>query len=138
MVRAGARAAPVCLSKSTMRLAELITALPAVLNQVNGGVEIRSVIVDSRQVQPGDLFIAIPGVYIDGHRFIVEAVTKGAVAVVGERALSELFNHPDEAFTYVRVSNAREAWGWLCASRYDFPSQKMTWERDSFRAESPC
>ncbi|HEX3989912.1 MAG TPA: UDP-N-acetylmuramoyl-L-alanyl-D-glutamate--2,6-diaminopimelate ligase [Acetobacteraceae bacterium] len=46
------------------------------------GVEIGRVTVDSRQVRPGDLFVAVPGVFVDGRDFIPEAVRNGAVAVL--------------------------------------------------------
>ncbi len=109
-----------------MRLNHLVKALPTVLSQIGGDVEIHGVAVDSRCVRPGDLFVAIPGVSVDGHRFIAEAVAEGAVAVVGERPPQELTGLPWGAFTYVRVACAREAWGWLCAAWEGFPSRKMT------------
>jgi UDP-N-acetylmuramoyl-L-alanyl-D-glutamate--2,6-diaminopimelate ligase len=115
-----------------MRLTRLTAALPAVLGRVGGGAEIHGITADSRQVRPGDLFVAIPGVSVDGHRFIAEAVNEGAVAVVGERPPQELASDssgrrlPWGTFTYVRVPDAREAWGWLCAAWHDFPSRKMT------------
>lgn len=37
---------------------------------------------DSRQVRPGDLFVAVPGVFVDGRDFIPDAVRNGAVAVL--------------------------------------------------------
>ncbi len=64
-----------------MRLTELIAALPAVLARTGGDAEIHTVAADSRQVQPGDLFVATPGVSADGHRFIAQAV---AAAVIGD------------------------------------------------------
>ncbi len=44
------------------------------------GLEIGRVTADSRKVQPGDLFVAVPGVFVDGRDFIPEAVRNGAVA----------------------------------------------------------
>jgi UDP-N-acetylmuramoyl-L-alanyl-D-glutamate--2,6-diaminopimelate ligase len=108
-----------------MQLTGLMAALPAVLGRTGGDVEIRGIAVDSRQARPGDLFVAIPGVRVDGHRFIAEAVEKGVVAVVGERPRQELPVSPVGTFTYVRVPNAREAWGWLCAAWHDFPSRQL-------------
>ena len=107
-------------------MTRLVAALPAVLGRVGGDVEIHGVAADSRRVQPGDLFVAIPGLNVDGHRFIAEAVTEGAVAVVGEQSPQKLPDLPCDTFTYVRVPDAREAWGWLCAAWHDFPSRKMT------------
>ena len=103
-----------------------MAALPAVLGQVGGGAEIHGITADSRTVRPGDIFVAISGVSVDGHRFIGEAVNEGAVAIVGERPPEELDDLPWGTFTYVRVADAREAWGWMCAAWHDFPSRKMT------------
>src|ERR1700730_15785983 len=44
-----------------------------------------SVHTDSREVQPGGLFFALRGAETDGHRFIADAVAKGAVGIVVER-----------------------------------------------------
>ena len=46
---------------------------------------IRGVAIDSRRVQPGDLFFALPGRHADGHRFVAEALAAGAVMVVTRR-----------------------------------------------------
>jgi UDP-N-acetylmuramoyl-L-alanyl-D-glutamate--2,6-diaminopimelate ligase len=46
------------------------------------GLEIGRVTADSRQVRPGDLFVAVPGVFVDGREFIPDAVRNGAVAVL--------------------------------------------------------
>jgi UDP-N-acetylmuramoyl-L-alanyl-D-glutamate--2,6-diaminopimelate ligase len=109
-----------------MQLTRLTASLPTVLSRVGGDVEIHGVVADSRQVQPGDLFVAISGINVDGHRFIGEAVREGAVAVVGERPPQDLSDVPWGTFTYVRVPDAREAWGWLCAAQQGFPSRQMT------------
>jgi UDP-N-acetylmuramoyl-L-alanyl-D-glutamate--2,6-diaminopimelate ligase len=109
-----------------VRLGHLLNALPGVLGQVGGGVEIHGITADSRTVRPGDIFVAIAGVSVDGHRFIGKAVNEGAVAIVGERPPEELGDLPWGTFTYVRVADAREAWGWMCAIWHDFPSRKMT------------
>ncbi len=37
---------------------------------------------DSRRIEPGDLFVAVPGLHTDGSRFIADAVNRGAVGVV--------------------------------------------------------
>jgi UDP-N-acetylmuramoyl-tripeptide--D-alanyl-D-alanine ligase len=46
---------------------------------------IRGAAVDSRDVRPGQLFVALPGERTDGHRFIPEAVAAGASAVLVTR-----------------------------------------------------
>jgi UDP-N-acetylmuramoyl-L-alanyl-D-glutamate--2,6-diaminopimelate ligase len=44
--------------------------------------DVTAVCYDSREVIPGAVFVAIEGFAVDGHRYIPEAVKKGAVAVV--------------------------------------------------------
>jgi len=48
------------------------------------GVSPSGVADDSRQVRPGDLFLAYPGDLSDGRRYIADALAKGAVAVLWE------------------------------------------------------
>lgn len=112
-------------TEDRMRLSHLLEALPTVLAPVSGDVEIHGIAADSRCVDPGDLFVAIPGVHLDGHCFIAEALSEGAVTVVGERGRSALQELPRSTI-YVQVPNTREAWGWLCAAWHDFPSRKIT------------
>src|SRR5258708_2757367 len=54
------------------------------LPRVVAGLEIGRVTADSRRVKPGDLFVAVPGVFVDGRDFIPEAVRNGAVAVLAQ------------------------------------------------------
>lgn len=49
------------------------------------GVAVSRLCVDSRQVRPGDVFLAHPGHRVDGRRFIKDAVNAGAAAVLWER-----------------------------------------------------
>ena len=46
--------------------------------------EVGSIAYDSRQVSAGTLFFAVPGVHVDGHAFIADAVARGAAGVVAE------------------------------------------------------
>lgn len=45
---------------------------------------VTGVTLDSRSVQPGDLFVALPGERVDGHAFIDSAMAAGAAAVLGQ------------------------------------------------------
>ncbi|HWP39278.1 MAG TPA: Mur ligase domain-containing protein, partial [Tepidisphaeraceae bacterium] len=46
---------------------------------------VRSVCSDSRRIQPGCLFVAIPGERFDGHEFLPQAAAGGAVAALVQR-----------------------------------------------------
>ncbi len=52
-----------------------------------GDVALRLAQIDSRAVQPGDLFCAIPGFDVDGHDYAAGAVDRGAAALLVERVL---------------------------------------------------
>lgn len=80
---------------------------------------IRQIVTDSRKVELGDLFVAMPGVNSDGHDYIPDALRRGAVAVVGERAL-------DLPVPYIRVENARRALAYLVAAYYGYPARQLT------------
>lgn len=45
---------------------------------------------DSRQIRPGDVFVAIKGTHVDGHDYVAEAVARGAVAIVAQRPFSDI------------------------------------------------
>ncbi len=78
------------------------------------------VAIDSRQVKPGYVFVAIPGLMADGHGFIEDAVDRGAVAVVGERHIMNV------SVPYVKVPSSRRAAAELAALLYDYPSLELT------------
>ena len=52
--------------------------------------EAAGIVIDSRKVEPGDIFVAIRGERVDGHQFIREVFDKGAIAVVCEEEPEEL------------------------------------------------
>lgn len=106
-----------------MRFSELLAALPAVTAQAgDADPEITLITADSRQVAPGALFVAARGASVDGHRFIPEAVARGAAAVVGEAPPSSLALGPSAC---VQVPNSREALAWLAAAWHGFPARRL-------------
>jgi UDP-N-acetylmuramoyl-L-alanyl-D-glutamate--2,6-diaminopimelate ligase len=79
---------------------------------------------DSRQVAPGDAFVAIPGFVHDGVVFAGPAVAAGAVAVVAEVGPEALTSSPLPR-TWARVPDARLALARMAARFYDHPSRKL-------------
>jgi len=62
-------------------LANLLSRIPVITKGEIPDVKIRSVCSDSRQVQPGDAFLAIKGESFDGFNYIDAAVKRGASLV---------------------------------------------------------
>lgn len=112
-----------------MRLSHLLAALPAFdVPSLSVDPDITLITTDSRQVIPGALFVAYPGVSVDGHRFIPQAIERGAVAVIGERAPAELTTVPRPSSLvphYFQVRNGREAFAWLNAAWYGYPARQL-------------
>jgi UDP-N-acetylmuramoyl-tripeptide--D-alanyl-D-alanine ligase len=56
----------------------------------HGSFEVSGVTFDSREVAPGDLFIAMPGTIHDGHEFVSQAIAAGAAGLI----VSQPVDHP--------------------------------------------
>jgi UDP-N-acetylmuramoyl-tripeptide--D-alanyl-D-alanine ligase len=74
---------------------------------------IRGAAVDSRAVEPGQVFVALPGERTDGHAFIADAVGHGAAAVLVTRPVPQPSSVGD--VTVVRVADGLAALGALAA-----------------------
>ncbi len=107
-----------------MRLRELVAALPSLEKPPQIDPDIALVTTDSRKVIPGTLFVAYPGVAVDGHRFIPEAIERGAVAVMGEHPEQNAMQSKD-GIPYLRVRDGREAFAWLNAAWHSFPARQL-------------
>ncbi|HBR15356.1 MAG TPA: hypothetical protein DD723_07425 [Candidatus Omnitrophica bacterium] len=66
----------------TFTIEEIVKAVKGRLLQGDRAVVIQGVSINSKTIQPGELFIAIQGERLDGHCFIAEAVANGASAVI--------------------------------------------------------
>lgn len=104
-----------------MRLHDLLAGLAGSDGEVRGesGVEVSSVVHDSREARPGTLFCCIRGSHADGHLFAPVAVAAGAVALLVEDWLPEL------DVPQARVESVRMVLGPLAARFFASPSQAM-------------
>ena len=104
-----------------MKLIELLKNVE-VLNTVGDtGVEITGVNIDSRRIEAGHLFVAIPGTQTDGHKFIPKAIELGAAAILCERMPEEHV----EGVTYVVVESTESVVGIIATHFFGDPSRKL-------------
>ena len=100
-------------------LAELVAACPgARLVHGDGQIQIADVTHDSRQVLPGSVFVAVPGLQRDGLEFVPQAIARGAAAIAAEQPVQ--IDVP-----LVVVADARAALADLAAAFYDQPAQHL-------------
>lgn len=110
-----------------MKLENLIEGLSVI--QLAGEVErkdIGMICYDSRKVIKNSLFVAIKGFNFDGHNFVMEAIAKGAKAVVIEdnsKVSNDYLIHQN--VTKILVSDSRKALAILSKNFFNNPSEKI-------------
>lgn len=80
-----------------------------------------AVTYDSRQATSGSVFVALRGLRADGSAFAIDAIARGALAIVAETAPPA-----DVTVPWIQVSNARLALAALSATLYGDPSAELT------------
>ena len=111
-----------------MTIAELIVVLDVISQSGDLSREIVGITEDSRQVKPGDLFVAVKGTQVDGHNFIGTACEQGAVGILLESSF-ERTNLPvfvEKTSAIIEVRDTRAALGELAARFWKEPSQSLT------------
>ena len=100
-----------------MKLAHILT-VDAVSDARFAALELCGISADSRTIKPGDLFVAMAGTKDDGLRFVRQAITSGAAAVMAERVPP--LPLPD-GVAFIKVDDARRALAFAAAKF--FPRQ---------------
>ena len=104
-----------------MKLSELLKNVEVLNSFGDVDVDITGVNIDSRRIEKGHLFIAIPGTQTDGHKFIPKAIELGAAAV-----LCECFPETRvPEVTYIAVGSTEDAVGKVATTFYGDPSTKL-------------
>ena len=103
-----------------MTLRDLIDGLPGMRLIGDPGVEVKSVSNDSREIKPGDVYVAVRGIRADGHAFVDDVIAKGAAAVVVER------EQPNVKVPQIIVEDGAFALGQLVARSFGDPAKAMT------------
>ena len=106
-----------------MNLTRLLEGLLDYKIYGNRDVNIASITEDSRQVKKRNLFVAVRGLTVDGHKFIPQAIENGASVIVGEIDKTKV--KIPRRVTYVKVESSRKALGHLASKFYGDPSEKL-------------
>lgn len=104
-----------------MKLIELLQKCEYTVDAGSLDINIKDVIYDSRKVVKGCVFVALKGYNVDGHKFIPDAVERGAKALVVE----------DEGIAYdgvtvVRVKDARATLALMSVEFFGRPAEELT------------
>ncbi|HEY9840210.1 MAG: UDP-N-acetylmuramoyl-L-alanyl-D-glutamate--2,6-diaminopimelate ligase [Candidatus Sericytochromatia bacterium] len=86
---------------------------------------IHAIRYDSRQVGPGDLYVAVPGTRTDGHAHIPAAIAAGAAAIVCDRSWHGGQQNLDPGVVWLAVANPRAALASLAAAFYRHPAREL-------------
>lgn len=121
-----------------MKLRAVIKGIETLGISGDAGADISGISYDSRRVEQGHLFAALPGEKSDGHDFIGDAIRKGAVAIMYEKAefgnrekerpgktvkISE--EEPDKNVVFIRVRDTREALALAANNFFANPSRDL-------------
>lgn len=96
-----------------MKLSELFENVP--------DIEIRSLMADSRKKRPQSIFFCVKGLMSDGHKFIEQAISNGAVVIVYSEPLQKMY----KGITYIRVEDVIHTFNAVADAFYNYPSHKL-------------
>jgi len=103
-----------------LKLSELIKDLN--IDKVKGSIDIdiSGISQNSKKVKEGYLFVCIEGFVMDGHKFIPEAIQRGAGAILLQKDIPI-----NKDITVLLVKDTRKALALLANRYYDYPSRKL-------------
>ena len=104
-----------------MKLEELLSCIKIKQHIGNKDLEIRGLEIDSRNIKPGYLFIAIKGTATDGHTFIEKAIENGASAIL----CMEIPENIRPEIAYIQVEDTEDAVGRVATNFYGNSTSKM-------------
>ena len=104
-----------------MILSKLLSPLDFKVISGNIDIDITGLQIDSRQVQAGNLFIAVKGTQTDGHAYIGKAVELGAAAIL----VSDVPEMLPEGVTVVQVAETQHIVGQIATIFHGDPSSKL-------------
>ena len=106
-----------------MKLSKICEEIEYTFLQGSLETQVRDIIYDSRKIAPETMFVCMVGAVTDGHKYIPDAVEKGASVIVLEKE-EEAAQIP-ENITVLKVESARLALALMSAALFDHPARKL-------------
>jgi len=103
------------------KLEDILYKVRIIAIRGNRDVAVKAIVIDSRKIEKGSMFIAVKGEKVDGHDFIQQSIDKGAAIIVSEALPQTL----QDVVTYIQVKNAQEATAYIAHNFYDEPSRRL-------------
>lgn len=101
-----------------MKLRDLLAGVPLTGGNADLNMEINSISYDSRTLEPGALFVTLSGSKTDGHRYVAQALEKGAAAI--------LCREPPRTGSWLSTPDPRAALARVSAAWFGYPGEEMT------------
>ena len=103
-----------------MKLKQLLSQCEHTVLSGDVNIDIADVIYDSRKVTPGCAFVCLKGFNVDGHKFIPDALEKGATAIIVE----DEFDAP-QGVCVVKTDNTRIALAKMSVEYFSHPANEL-------------
>ena len=107
-----------------MKLKKLIERLDYTILTGDADIEVNALLMDSRKVTDGDVFVCITGAIRDAHDFLDDVCLKGAAAVIVEKNV-DLTKAGELGVCVIRVASTRYALACMAAAYYGYPAEKL-------------
>ena len=104
-----------------MKIKEILNNIDVLSFRGDENTSVSNIGFDSRKVTAGSLFIAVKGYNTDGHDYITNAISAGAVAVICEKLPEE----PDNAICWIKTSDSAKALGYAASNFFGNPSSSL-------------
>jgi UDP-N-acetylmuramoyl-L-alanyl-D-glutamate--2,6-diaminopimelate ligase len=102
-------------------LREILQNVQVLESQGSFDMPVSGLEMNSLRVKEGNLFAAMKGTQVDGHKYIPDAIKSGASVILCEKFPAE----KDKTVSWIRVKNVPEALGDAASSFFDHPSKQL-------------
>lgn len=81
--------------------------------------------LNSQKVNKGDVFVALPGLTTDGRRYIDQAISNGATAIIYEKRNAVIKRNQSDSIPVIGIENLKDVLGIIAARYFGNPSAEM-------------